>query len=387
MYFRSLQILRGIAAIMVLLFHLQRVLPPGDGSTTTLFGLIPSEFSLGVSFFFALSGFLMAYLIDTGYNKFLLRRLLRIYPSFFLAVVLTLFFRLLLFGQAQTPGLYRAISLLPLSTAQDIISYPLGQIEWTLVYEVFFYFVCAIFANSLLRKSFLPFLLLWAALVIGANQFDFVASHLRLDETHNSLLLPSWKWIFLSPKNLLFMSGGLAYYAIKLTPTIGHGVMACTTLFSVGLFAYSIRIWAHGLPGTVTMSLSLLILIIGLAGYEKNSERNESPYLMVRLLEQLGDHSYGIYLVHLPVLHMFVEFTHPWYVEGHIDPTLHGLAALTFALMLGWYFGAIDLLLHGAFRRMVSAKISGACRVRLIDVLRQTEELGRPRDASNSTLR
>jgi hypothetical protein len=48
----------------------------------TYFRFFGVQFSMGVWFFFVLSGFLMSYLIDTGSDRFLIRRLVRIYPTY-----------------------------------------------------------------------------------------------------------------------------------------------------------------------------------------------------------------------------------------------------------------------------------------------------------------
>jgi len=144
MYFRSLQILRGLAAVAVMLCHVYSYLPvtvggtiTGSGGTPTLFRFIPAgEFSMGASFFFALSGFLMAYLIDIEYKNFLLRRLIRIYPAFILAVLAQVCVRRIFEKCAVPSGLWQTLSLLPLNIGHRPPS-PLC-IEWTLIYEIFF---------------------------------------------------------------------------------------------------------------------------------------------------------------------------------------------------------------------------------------------------------
>ncbi len=68
MKYKSLQILRALAAIFVVLYHIRGYFIIVDGNTTTFFNLFNEYFSLGALLFFAISGFLMTYLIDIGYK-------------------------------------------------------------------------------------------------------------------------------------------------------------------------------------------------------------------------------------------------------------------------------------------------------------------------------
>jgi len=87
MYFRKLQVLRGLAALAVVLDHVHEYLLILSGKPDTYFRFFGVQFSMGTWFFFVLSGFLMSYLIDTGSDRFLIRRLVRIYPTYWLAVL------------------------------------------------------------------------------------------------------------------------------------------------------------------------------------------------------------------------------------------------------------------------------------------------------------
>jgi exopolysaccharide production protein ExoZ len=66
----------------VVLFHTHAYLILIGGNPDTYFRFFDVRFSYGAWFFFVLSGFPMAYLIDTGYERFLIQRLVRIYPPY-----------------------------------------------------------------------------------------------------------------------------------------------------------------------------------------------------------------------------------------------------------------------------------------------------------------
>ena len=103
-YFENLDVLRFVAAFSVFFFHLGQDL----NAFFTEAGLfhwfkyltkITSKGALGVNFFFVLSGFLITYLMlwevkktnAFSYKKFLVRRTLRIWPLYFLIVLIGFF--------------------------------------------------------------------------------------------------------------------------------------------------------------------------------------------------------------------------------------------------------------------------------------------------------
>ncbi len=100
-YFKNLNGLRFFAAAMVLVSHIEQIrLLRGMGS---LFNhpLFSSLGKLGVIFFFVLSGFLITYLLidekekspeqHISFKNFYMRRILRIWPLYFMIVILGLF--------------------------------------------------------------------------------------------------------------------------------------------------------------------------------------------------------------------------------------------------------------------------------------------------------
>ncbi len=100
-YFKNLDGLRFFAALSVFVFHfvseIKNFAPAQtDGQVYKLLTFITSKGTLGVNFFFVLSGFLITYLIlfeiknKGGFNlkNFLIRRALRIWPLYYLIVLI-----------------------------------------------------------------------------------------------------------------------------------------------------------------------------------------------------------------------------------------------------------------------------------------------------------
>ncbi|NVO21463.1 MAG: acyltransferase [Bacteroidetes bacterium] len=104
-HFHSLDALRFFAFLKVYFLHV-----PVQGNFP-VFGLLKSGGGIGVCFFFVLSGFLITYLLSheklhvgqIDFKKFLIRRTLRIWPLYFL-VVLVVF--MLPYGFKESSGLH-----------------------------------------------------------------------------------------------------------------------------------------------------------------------------------------------------------------------------------------------------------------------------------------
>ncbi|MBD3636740.1 MAG: acyltransferase [Crocinitomicaceae bacterium] len=123
-YFENLDALRFLAAFSVFLFHLFADLKPivpalETNNVTNKFMVIFDKGSLGVNFFFVLSGFLITYLLlherkykgHFSLKKFLIRRTLRIWPLYFIVVLIGfVIFPLLIHGYetSHDPWMYVA---------------------------------------------------------------------------------------------------------------------------------------------------------------------------------------------------------------------------------------------------------------------------------------
>ena len=117
MLFTGLQVLRFWAAAAVVVLH--AVYHGNIAGIIKLDDLLRSPFNLlllGVPIFFALSGFLLARVIEKGnVVRFVLHRIARIYPAFLIAVTLTMTVKALVLNKplALSDPL-GALSLLPI---------------------------------------------------------------------------------------------------------------------------------------------------------------------------------------------------------------------------------------------------------------------------------
>jgi len=153
--FNLIQALRFFAAFSVVILHTSYyLLHNGNRSEAFLNLLGDRAFGYAVFLFFTISGFVLTPAVERStLASFLARRWLRLYPAFWLAVCLAMPLHLASFGTPLVLD-WRTLTLLPFG----VISYPLG-VEWSLIYEVFFYAVLA--AISLLRSRRLIRCLVW----------------------------------------------------------------------------------------------------------------------------------------------------------------------------------------------------------------------------------
>lgn len=162
-----IQIMRGVAAVMVLFFHMQAV-----EQKYTIFSYLDewTDYGMyGVDIFFFISGFIITWTTVNhapgvrNSSRFFLRRAIRIYPLYWLittAVLLLYIIRpdMVNSSASHEPDILRSYLLLPQHGT------PLLAVGWTLVYEMYFYLIFAFLL--LAKRKALPYLLIiWAVCV------------------------------------------------------------------------------------------------------------------------------------------------------------------------------------------------------------------------------
>jgi len=143
----SLESARGVAALLVVLFHATEIMSSAKYYSYEAFDGFFRFGYAGVDFFFVLSGFIILYVHfdDIGnvnsVSNFLRKRLIRIYPIYWvvtLIVVCVIFMMPLFTSEIDTIHIIKSIFLIP----QDRL--PIVGVGWTLIYEVFFYLLFSI---------------------------------------------------------------------------------------------------------------------------------------------------------------------------------------------------------------------------------------------------
>ncbi|WP_122769907.1 acyltransferase family protein [Pseudomonas viridiflava] len=325
----SLQGLRGLAVLGVVLFHMMPIEARFSGGDT----LLPPSldfFQLGVDLFFVISGFVMV-IVSRGRfqsgveaQRFLFNRVSRIYPTYWLYFFITLGVFLVQPGLVNSghgsSNLLMSFLLLP----NDKVL--LVMVAWSLLFELWFYLV---FTGLLLFKErHLPWLMAGWALII-------VAFNLLQDWQNQSSALK----IILHPYSLEFIIGvalALFFYSrhsARLPTAAVWGVLAVALLAGVPLIATYRLYDSQGLLRMLMVGGTFGLLVLTLALLERRQKIFVPTPLVV-----VGDMSYTIYLSHLLVLGVIGRV---WsgvgaWPESYLDNLFFATLMVAATLCYGW---------------------------------------------------
>jgi exopolysaccharide production protein ExoZ len=286
------QVYRGLAALLVVLFH-------SAGTVQAYFGdraaLRPFGFGFtGVYFFFVLSGFIIYYIhrVDVGSPSrmlpYLQKRVIRIYPVYIAVTVALLPFWFL------APGFGEPYHRDPMALLYSLLLIPQTHpphlsVAWTLIHEMLFYALFAVLIVS--RQAGRVVLVAWFSAVIAAN----VLWRGELEFPYSVLL---------SINNLLFAIGLVAAYIVDKYPgRICYG----RTLFVLGNIGFLCAgAWVVYFEPPGAIGRALITVAFGIASFAILLQAENSA-LNVRLRQGrlgvlLGDASYSIYLIHAPAV-------------------------------------------------------------------------------------
>jgi peptidoglycan/LPS O-acetylase OafA/YrhL len=300
----NIQILRGLAAFLVLYFH----------SNYVGFGKYPTG-GFGVDIFFVISGYIMAMICEASPSKFFLRRLIRIVPPYWA-------FTLLVFGIAaarpQLVGatntsvvdLVKSLFFIPFRKGSNLIQ-PTLVVGWTLNYEMYFY--AAIALALLVTKRWAPVLASAAIFVV------FVVLRLFAAQTTAGQF-------YGADISLEFILGIGTYYAAT-RANLQELRNAKGALICAALAAMSFLIWfdayrpaaIHEYPRILFFGGPSMLLMFALASLSRVGLDSEAKPLIL-----LGDASYVLYLSHAFV---FLAITRV------LAPKWHWLSEGTFPMM------------------------------------------------------
>jgi peptidoglycan/LPS O-acetylase OafA/YrhL len=287
--YRTIEAGRGLASLAVLLFH--SLANYSQASLTPVLAVFRPATNwgwLGVHVFFAISGWCIAERLTSAVTRgetswrFLNERFLRIFPTYWAAVGVTMALRLAasLFN-ATSPA-----SNLPvrwtgwLGTVLLVDPYfkamPYLAVSWSLVYELGFY-LCAALAVALWR----------ARLSNGWTLFAAGALLCFMPWAAHTGRAP-WLVLELWPD---FFAGIAAWCVVRRgARAAGYGMLAALTAVSV--------LWpAYGGAGRLTAILTALALII-LFPFDVRV----AGYRITRTFVWVGNLSYPLYLIHLSLI-------------------------------------------------------------------------------------
>ena len=181
-YFKNLNGLRFLAALAVVIHHIEQLRSIYGIKNFWHLNFIKNLGNIGVQFFFVLSGFLITYLLLTekknkgiNYKKFIFRRIYRIWPLYFIIVIIS-FFIGPNFESFSTPftstlsnnfciKLVCVCLFIPNIIFKIFKTVPLASQTWSIGVEEQFYLVWPIIIKKT-RKPFKTFFLIIAVYII-----------------------------------------------------------------------------------------------------------------------------------------------------------------------------------------------------------------------------
>jgi exopolysaccharide production protein ExoZ len=327
----GIQLLRGLAALLVVLAHMN-----GMMRHPQYFGSSPLPISevggFGVAVFFVISGFIIvltALSEDTRpamrRGEFAWRRFVRIVPFMWVCVIGYNLFTFVGTGLVEW-----------LPAARAMVVWPVGELKpnvlWSLRHEFLFY---ALFAITMLGPRQRPIwlllwfvapLVLWAACAIVDPQVGSPAHPYR-NELVRVVLLGSE-----SGANLQIGVGFLFGLATVrghplMQPRLAGGLWLSAAAIVLGAVIISVRATTPGLEHILLWTaLAGAIVYLGIIA-------RPAPGLLQRCGLLLGNASFAIYLVHNPVLLVFLEGARPF--VGRVPPIAWLCCAVFAAVIAG----------------------------------------------------
>lgn len=300
---KPLTSLRFFAAMAVLLSHLEFLENSKSAILSNIYDLFFRQGYCGVTFFFMLSGFILAHVYgdrlsggQLNYSAYLFRRLGRILPLHWLVG----FFFILWLGMIkhEPPRLSTAaLNLLLLHSwvPDSTVHYSLNGPAWSLSDEFFFY---AAFP-FLIRLR--PFLLCWTATLLAAG----MAAAALISSVNTHQYSPAGDWFFyVNPvaRLLEFILGMLLYRAYR----AGVGRQWSNSASEIALLAavpmVMLAYATIDLPMPFRYQLAYIPLMAALLLVFAHGRGALSRGLAAPQMVLLGEASFALYLTHRPLV-------------------------------------------------------------------------------------
>ena len=246
----SLQFLRFVAAMLVLLFHLR---------------LDPSGYK-GVDVFFVISGFVMYYTACLTEKPkaffFIINRLTKIFLLYWIALIFLYCVQPFNIG----PNFLKTFFLIP--GHHSVIG-----VSWSLSYELYFYFLFAIIVYTIPAKW--HHLIFWSALMVSTGAAIYQSKPEAIEGTLFNFLLSSNLWEFLLGVLSGYLFGQLRN---KINPTISLIFTLLAGILLLGIsIAYANPAY-HLVYGTICF-----ILVSAFTCYERSRAFNKNINLFFQI--------------------------------------------------------------------------------------------------------
>lgn len=317
-HYEILDGLRGVAALLVVLFHVFEIHSHGDHSKQII-----NHGYLAVDFFFLLSGFVLGYAYDDRWGKmtlkdFFKRRIIRLQPMIIIGSIIGA----LLFYFQDSPALgwgginevpiwkmllvmVIGFTLIPVGKGLDIRGWnemhPLNGPAWSLFFE---YIANIVYALVLRRVS----KVVLAILVVVAAGFTI---HYAFTNS-NGDIIGGWSIDDSTQLKIGFIRLAFPFLAGLLLARIGKlrytknaflsAALLLVVLLSVPRLGDADSLWLNGLYECFCLIIMFPFIIwLGAGGKVQG-------YKASKVCKFLGDISYPIYITHFPIAYVYMAW-------------------------------------------------------------------------------
>lgn len=321
-YVHNLTPLRGIAALLVVIYHLNLVFRGAlAGGATT--GIL-SQLYLMVDLFFMISGFVMCHVYGdwfkerisfANFMRFSMARFARIYPMYLVSLV---FLILVVFGYQQrigeTPQLFKDtfdFGTIPLNLlllqSMNTLSYLGWNIpSWSVSVEwwVYMIFPAMVFGWGKYGPSRINIFILalcavgYSIISVWLHNTSPLITSGTLEKDYTSIDVTFNYGFF---RCLLGFVVGMVIHKFFLTGKCRETLSADSTIILLlGMLLVSLH---FSIPNYITVWIFPVLILAVAYGSARTNKFLNHPALM-----QLGNLSYSIYLMHMPLLYSFILF-------------------------------------------------------------------------------
>jgi Predicted acyltransferases len=313
-HYAILDALRGIAAIIIVMFHIFETFTNGDHSKQII-----NHGYLAVDFFFVLSGFVIGYAYDDRWGKmglrgFFKRRLIRLHPMIIIGMLIgavTFYFQASFFfpAIASTPYwklllvLIIGFTLLPVPSSLDIRGWqemhPLDGPAWSLFFEYIANILYALFI-----RKFSNTVLAILVFIAGAALIHLAVTSPNGDVIGGWSVEPHQFRIGLTRLLYPFFAGLLLSRICK-PGQIKKAFLWSSLILIIILFIPRIggsQLWMNGIYDSLTIIFIFpLIVFIGASGDVKGKFTSKFGKF-------LGDISFPLYIIHYPFIYLYMAW-------------------------------------------------------------------------------
>ena len=316
--------LRALAALSVVVAHALSTGAAIRGTPIEQVMTVPFG-AIGVLIFFVISGYVIGLTRRSPPWEFAIRRMIRIYPPFWIACIVAFVGIKASGGDAHFyKSDWRMLSLIPTTRLNGTLGIP----YWTLLFEVAFYAAaCVVFSLKLGDRTLSLVALVWiGAILLSLGHFaahppELVGAFLLLSPY--SMFFAVGLLVCLNEQSLLRANAGLLVIAVFLLASLAEAISPLPPLHLLA-------------PSSANLLLATGIgLIVHLM-----SRIQFAP----RVVLALGNSSYGLYLLHIPVMYVLLPL-----VRGTVLAEFYYLPYIVmFAvpLAIGVAFGLIEFRMH-----------------------------------------